>query len=757
VNARTLAWLVAPVLCACGDDAPGNSPFEAGIAFDAGPEGGRVQPVPIVMPSADTGVVRPTDAGPAPGSFVDEDAGRSGCVAGDCAKLADECNVGVCDENTAACVKKPRRDGTSCGSRTNDACTAPDTCRTGVCKANDAPLGAACGDRDVVCHFDDACDGKGHCQDNGFRMVGTACGDSTPSDVECDQADSCDEFGRCSPRHEAVDAPCGDQGRACHNDDGCDGLGHCKDNGFWTAGTCPLGEVGGKCRCGVPGVEPPLGACHLALDVCELGVCTSANAPLNAPCGDQMVPCRQDDRCDGAGHCLDSGAWVPGSCPKGESGGKCLCGRASEPPIDGVCHLQLDLCAGATCILGDAPDGSPCGVVASTECDGSDQCLAGLCDPRLLPDGAPCGDPAVSACDAADSCDGAGACLSRHANSGTPCGAAAECFLVPECDGAGGCLPADPAPIGSTCGSPTDTQCDPKDTCDGMGGCDIQFAPPGAACGDANDTECSDPDTCDGAGACDSHDALLGAPCGDQGQACLFDDECDGAGGCSDNGALAPCLGSLTGVIQGASGPIAGAMVAVLGASPPSMTTTNASGMFSLDVPIDEQSRIHITAGGYWGALVTRTFTAGNLTGFSWTLRSNAAIAAIAASLAPPLVLDPNAAIVHVALGGPSPYGGSGAAQSATSSSPVVPTGPSTYSYAPAQCCGGAGAIIDCAFPDLWFFNTALLDSPTTVSAYGNGLNTCTVTGASAAFPLLAHTLTAVDAICPDPGLGPCP
>lgn len=65
------------------------------------------------------------------------------CVAGtavDCTALADQCNAGVCDEPTDACVQSPLASGTSCDD--GDACTAPDQCDgAGSC----APGGDVCG------------------------------------------------------------------------------------------------------------------------------------------------------------------------------------------------------------------------------------------------------------------------------------------------------------------------------------------------------------------------------------------------------------------------------------------------------------------------------------------------------------------------------------------------------------------------------------------------------------------------------------
>lgn len=729
------------VLCACGDDAvhdgvTGGSPRDAG-------EAGLVLP-PIIEPPADAGaeagprVFPRMDAGHDAGH--EDDAGRPSCKDLDCSKLDGPCKVGVCDEATIRCVAESRADGTHCGSGADNACTAPDTCGDGVCRANHTSAGAPCGDQGVVCHFDDMCDGKGHCEDSGFVVQNTPCGDA--SDSECDDPDSCDEFGRCVARHASTDTPCGDQDVPCHFDDTCDGQGLCGDAGLWTIALCPMGAYGGACRCGTPGVEAPLGECHPVPDLCDVsGQCVSGNALDNLPCGDQGVLCRYDDLGCENGRCKDGGMWIPGSCPMGESSGMCRCGGPGEPAIDGVCHLQLDLCDGDTCVSGDAPDATPCGSQTQTECSGANGCLDGICDASDYLDSTPCGDPTNTVCNPVDTCDGSGGCVARLADAGTVCEETpGVCFLAPACDGSGSCLPADFAPVGTACGDPTDTECNPEDTCDGSGSCDVQVTDQGVACGDPADGECTDPDSCNGAGSCDPHDASMGAACGSQGQACHYDDSCDGGGGCTDNGVMVPCAMLLTGTVSGGGGPVPDATVEVVGASPPSATTTDANGQFSLLVPIDVETHLRIgDAIGFWDAIVTRTFTAGTLSGFTWTLRTEVEINAIAAALGPPLAVDPGQAIVYVAFGGSAPYGGSGATSSAPSSPSVVPTGPGMYAYSP--------NLVDSSFPEMWFFNTDLVGT-TTLTPFGNGLNVCNVTGGNNPFPVVTHAITSVDVAC---------
>jgi hypothetical protein len=90
--------------------------------------------------------------------------------------------------------------------------------------------------------------------------------------------------------------------------------------------------------------------------------------------------------------------------------------------------------------------------------------------------------------------------------------------------------------VGSTCGDPSDSECDNPDSCDGAGFCDPNNEAAGFACGDPSDSECDNPDSCDGSGVCDPNNEAAGFACGDQGVDCLVDDACDGAGACTDNG-----------------------------------------------------------------------------------------------------------------------------------------------------------------------------------------------------------------------------
>ena len=97
-----------------------------------------------------------------------------------------------------------------------------------------------------------------------------------------------DAAGRCVSHSEPVDTPCGDHDVVCRFDDACDGLGGCKDGALWAkAVACPLGEWNDQCLCGT-GEEPALGTCHPAPHHCDAaGSCISVDLADGTACGNQ--------------------------------------------------------------------------------------------------------------------------------------------------------------------------------------------------------------------------------------------------------------------------------------------------------------------------------------------------------------------------------------------------------------------------------------------------------------------------------------
>ena len=391
VRSRILA--IALVLAACGDDA-GAPTFVFGGdggARDAGMDAGARDAGPPFVLDAET--PPPDDEPDAMPPEMDAAKPRR-CRDLRCGKLDDECHVGVCDPETVRCRAVPRPDGTACGDADDDACTAPDTCNKGVCLGNHAAKGKNCGDQSVECHFDDECNGKGACVEGGVWDEFTTCGDAT--DTECDKPDSCDDVGRCVPRYATVDAPCGDQGVLCRYDDGCDGLGFCKENGFWPVTTsCATGP------------EPPLALCHPAPYQCDAGgSCVSLDEPDGTVCGNQTPT----DQCDGANECKDGRCWE-NPLPYGT-----LC--ELDPTVTS-CNLH-DICDGTgACVDNFAPYGTLC-AAAPGECYQERFCDGTGAD---CPAAQPIPHAADYACGGSGSgclCDGTGTCEDRSGPSPCP-------------------------------------------------------------------------------------------------------------------------------------------------------------------------------------------------------------------------------------------------------------------------------------------------------------------------------------------------
>jgi len=203
------------------------------------------------IPDATADGARLPESGP-----TDDAAEPIPCDDDACQAMSDACNVAACDDVIGACDVRPRDDGTQCGDATATECSGPNVCDAGNCVANDLPTGTPCGQTGVVCRIDDQCDGHGQCVALGLAPEGSACGSQVDSD--CDAPDTCDAFGACQPNYASVDQPCGHVGVLCHYDDYCDGSGHCDVQGSWNAANCPAGHPsvsGLGCSCGSPSTD----------------------------------------------------------------------------------------------------------------------------------------------------------------------------------------------------------------------------------------------------------------------------------------------------------------------------------------------------------------------------------------------------------------------------------------------------------------------------------------------------------------------
>jgi hypothetical protein len=305
----------------------------------------------------------------------------------------------ACDGHGKCIDEGLKKAGTACGDQTTDTdCNALDTCdNQGACQHNFAAADAPCGDRDQLCRNDDKCDGQGQCIDGGAWTTGqcplgeaaggaclcgavvaattchpsadvcagtvcvlgnaqddTPCGDTDPSDPECDAADSC-QGGTCSQNNAAPSVACGDHAQhgACDLPDRCDGAGGCSHN----------------------------------------------YADILTTCGDAPSECEQEPLCDGAGSCQAALPAVAGTA----------CGSATETDCN-----HADTCnASGDCQMNLAAVDSACGDPSSSECSEPDTCnAAGVCLAHNLPAGTDCGDQG-QLCKVDDQCDANGVCADQ--------------------------------------------------------------------------------------------------------------------------------------------------------------------------------------------------------------------------------------------------------------------------------------------------------------------------------------------------------
>jgi hypothetical protein len=596
-------------------------------------------------------------------------------------------------------VVSARPDETPCGSAVLDNCSAPDECRAGVCVPRHAAAGTPCGSQNVACQLDDSCDGEGRCVEQGLAEEGTACGEQTPSDPDCDEPDSCDANGVCQPRNKPADTACQDDDVACRYDDKCDGFGACQDGGFWTEGACPEGQAqvmrGGQlvdaCLCG----RSDQTFCHPDADVCDQGECQLGGAAME---GALCNPGDMDTECDLRDRCL-AGMCAPLARVAGTA-----CG---------------DQATNTTC---DRPDG----------CDGG-----GRCDPNYAGPEVACG-ASPGECAEAPHCTGAGSCgPSQRKDQGTHCGGApAVCFKQRVCDGSSnGCPTAVPADLGTPCGNPlaSDPDCDAPDSCDGAGVCDDNNQPLDTPCGSNATSECSLPDSCNANGTCNPRNEPAGSDCGDQGLSCFNDDSCNAAGACIDNGFESPC--PLTGTVTADGTGVMGVTVAVIGGN---STTTDSNGNFTLSVPLGEEVLLRVSdRPGFYGLVEARTFDADDIgDSLDLSLRPDDSVTDAADALSLPVTTSNGIVIVFV--NGASLGGDEGATISTASSDSIADAG-GNYQYA---------ETIVTAMPGGLYFYNAVPDATNVVTPVDGLTTDCAVVGGASNFPVLAHTITWVVIEC---------
>jgi subtilisin family serine protease len=203
--------------------------------------------------------------------------------------------------------------------------------------------------------------------------------------------------------------------------------------------------------------------------------------------GSPSGACDAQDRCNGAGACVDAGFRPPGS----------PCGSASDTVCDDPDTCSATGVCQANNVSGSCSD--------DNACNGAEVCSDGACQRGTAPncnDGNPCTD---------DSCNPPRGCV--NAPNTSPCGDANACNGTEVCNGAGACAPGTPPLVDD--GNPCTV-----DACDAAAGVTHTPVTPGTSCADA--------DRCDGIEICD-----FGGNCvAGTGVTCTPGDECHLAGSC---------------------------------------------------------------------------------------------------------------------------------------------------------------------------------------------------------------------------------
>lgn len=210
---------------------------------------------------------------------------------------ACDCERGVCDEMTGACV-----DADPCATDTE--CLDGNICDGGACVpgcADDAACAMAdpatplciegrCGD----CRVDDDCFGAGACD---------------PATYRCSEPDPCTDSRECAGDRVCIDGACGD--RPSCADDGCPGGWQCLPSGECApvrVGACADDDACGPGQVCVDGNPSVCGACRVDDD------CPGTQLCVTGPDGNrcqEIGGCDTDDDCVGARACIDGNCAQP--------------------------------------------------------------------------------------------------------------------------------------------------------------------------------------------------------------------------------------------------------------------------------------------------------------------------------------------------------------------------------------------------------------------------------------------------------------
>ncbi|MGM0557096.1 MAG: MopE-related protein [Myxococcota bacterium] len=224
-----------------------------------------------------------------------------------CGSAGDQCNDGICDESSDACIASPKPDGTTCDD--TEYCTTNDTCSGGTCNGSSRDCSA----------FDDQCN-TGVCDDSidSCKPVPVTDGTSCDDGLFCTQNDACTS-GTCdgtqldcsSLNTQCERGVCDESAQSCITEDRPDGSS-CSDGLYCTVNdSCQSGSCTGSSRdCSSFGSGDPCadGICNESANTCETQIDTT--------CCDTTV----DNDLDGSNQCEDcdesDGSVYPGAAER---------------------------------------------------------------------------------------------------------------------------------------------------------------------------------------------------------------------------------------------------------------------------------------------------------------------------------------------------------------------------------------------------------------------------------------------------------
>jgi len=289
---------------------------------------------------------------------TDNDLCSVGVCAGgqavDCSGLDDDCILGVCNPVSGACEAQPYNEGLSCNDA--DLCTTGDVCTAGVCGGtlvscsfldDDCNVGV-CNPGSGACVLQSVNEG-GVCDDGDLCTENDSCsaGFCSGGPVDCSGLDDSCNFGVCIPSTGSCELQPGNEGAACTDGD------LCTQDDVCAAGVC----VGGAVDCSGLDDSCNVGVCNAGDGSCEA---QPINEGLTCTDGD---PCTLGDVC-ATGVCLgvpldcDDGnacttdVCLGGACDYQPSGACQLSGTVSyyrdsvgglEPSTKPVPDVEIDI------------------------------------------------------------------------------------------------------------------------------------------------------------------------------------------------------------------------------------------------------------------------------------------------------------------------------------------------------------------------------------------------------------------------------